>query len=358
MRFQRPDRVPVWKAGLGDVLPLPMIPPASWQPGHIPEERGLFPFVGDDHLIQWRLWRWRRPEWAKFSHFQNFLRLPREEIDEWGGIWNREGRNASMGHPGRPLLDDWSKLDEHLSRYNPDPDDYSRYRLALRYNRLVGRSRYRMALLFFQGPFTLAHILRGFENFMTDHALHPDELRRLLAFITAKYTAAMRAWVKYGAAPHGFIMYDDLADQTRSFLSPKMFRDFYEPVVRALADQAHALGADLHWHSCGNIEMLIPMLLEWGVDALELDSPRMTGYEALAQWRGKVMIWGCVDIQRIYSVGTPKEVESEVKEMIDKLGTPDGGYGAYLYPQPRHIGLPKENELAFVRALNKYGCYR
>jgi hypothetical protein len=308
MRFERPDRVPVWKAGLGDVLPLPMFPPASWRPGHVSNEQGLFPFVGDDTCIKWRLWHWHRPEWARDPQYRNYLALPREEIDEWGAVWNREGKNMSMGHPGRPTLLDWKDLDEHLALYNPNPDDYSRYKIPLSYNRWVGRNRYRMALLFFQGPFTIAHTLRGFENFMMDRVLYPSEVKRILAFITEKYAAAMRAWKKYCADPHGFVIYDDLADQTRPFLNPVMFSEFYEPVLRKLADQAHELGCDLHFHTCGKIDTLIPTLLEWGIDALELDSPRMTGYGALSPFRGKIMMWGCVDIQTVYTCGTPDEV--------------------------------------------------
>jgi hypothetical protein len=93
------------------------------------------------------------------------------------------------------------------------------------------------------------------------------------------------------------------------------------------------------------------------VDALELDSPRMTGFPALAPFRGKIMMWGCVDIQRIYTLGTPAEVEAEVGRMVSELGTPDGGFGAYIYPQPYHIQAPKENEEAFMRGLKKYGTY-
>ena len=181
--FKKPDRVPVWKAGLADVLPLAMLPSKHWQPGQKENERGLFPFTGDDLVIKLRLWRWRRPDWAQAPQYRNWLTLPREEIDEWGVIWNREGKNASMGHPGRPALLDWTKYDEYISRYSPDPDDASRYSFFTRLSKLVGRRRYRMAILGFQGPFTTAHALRGFENFMMDHSLYPKQLKRLLIHI-------------------------------------------------------------------------------------------------------------------------------------------------------------------------------
>jgi len=357
LRFQCPDRVPVWKAGLGDVLPLPMLPAKSWQPGHAPHERGLFPFVGDDTVVRWRLWRWRRPEWARFSAFRDYLRLPREEVDEWGAIWMREGRNRTMGHPGRPVLTSWDDFDLYLRRYQPHVEDRSRYAVALAYNRVVGPRRYRVANLWFQGPFTAAMGIRGFNNFMTDHHLHPEELRRLLDHITDKFVRAMRAWVAFGARPHAFAIYDDLADQNRSFLNPTMFREFYRPVFKTMIDEAHALGCDFIFHSCGKIDALIPVLLEWGIDALELDSPRMTGFPALAPFRGRVMIWGCVDIQTIYTRATPEAVEREVRDMVRNLGTESGGFGAYIYPQPYHIQAPPENVKAFMRGIEKYGDY-
>jgi hypothetical protein len=43
--------------------------------------------------------------------------------------------------------------------------------------------------------------------------------------------------------------------------------------------------------------------------------------------------------------------------MIKNLGTPRGGFGAYFYPQPHHIQVPKANIRAFERGLKKYGDY-
>lgn len=357
IHFQKPDRVPVWKAGPADVLPLLMVPSGSWRPGFAPHEQGLFPFTGDDKLIKYRLWKWKRPDWATKKESRNFLTLPREEVDEWGVIWKREGENASMGHPGRPAIADWADYEKYLVRYSPRADDKSRYSLALFYNRLVGRSRYRMAILGFQGPFTIASALRGFENFMADHYMFPEQLNDLLHRITKFYIEAARCWVKFGADPHGFVIYDDLADQHRPFISVRMFREFYEPVFKAIFEAIHELGCEAHFHSCGNVTPLLPTLIEWGVDAMQFDSPRMNGYENLELFRGKLMMWGDVNIQTIYVSGTPQEVEREVWHMVRNLGTPEGGFGAYFYPQTDHIKVPRANIKAFRSGVDKYGVY-
>ena len=97
--------------------------------------------------------------------------------------------------------------------------------------------------------------------------------------------------------------------------------------------------------------------MDWGLDAIEFDSPRMSGYNDLKEYRGKIMFWGCVNIQSIYTHGTPEEVEREVWHMIRNLGTKDGGFGAYFYPQPKVIRVSRKNIKAFGKGLEKYGTY-
>lgn len=55
IHFRKPDRVPVYKAGLGDVFPMVMMPSKNWQPGHTADEKGLFPFHYDDMWIKFGL---------------------------------------------------------------------------------------------------------------------------------------------------------------------------------------------------------------------------------------------------------------------------------------------------------------
>ncbi len=358
IHFTGPDRVPVFIPGLADVAPLVPLPPKKWRPGYAEDEEGLFPYIGDDLFVRFGLWRWKRPKWAKAPRFTNWMSIFREEIDEWGVIWGRDGKAASIGHPIRPALADWSRYDEYVARYDPDPADRSRYRFFAAASRILARRRYRMAILDNLGPFSLASNIRGFNDFLIDHRKNPQQLRRLLGRLTRYYCAAIDAWVASGAAPHGFLIYDDLADQQRPFMNPALFAEFYEPVFQPIIEHAHRLGCEVHLHSCGNIDSLIPLLIEWGLDALELDSPRMTGYQNLAPFRGMIMMWGCVNIQTIYPRGTPEECEREVWHMVRNLGTKEGGFGAYFYPQPNHIGVRKDNIRAFSRGLKAYGVYR
>jgi hypothetical protein len=358
IHFTGPDRVPVFIPGLADVAPLVPLPPRQWRPGHAGDEEGLFPYVGDDLFVRFGLWRWKRPEWAKAPRFTNWMSISREEVDEWGVIWGRDGKAASIGHPIRAALVDWSRYDEYVARYDPDPADRSRYRFFAAASRILARRRYRMAILDNLGPFSLASNIRGFNDFLIDHRKNPQQLKRLLGRLTHYYCAVIDAWVASGAAPHGFLIYDDLADQQRPFMNPALLAEFYGPVFQPIIEHAHRLGCEVHLHSCGKIDSLIPLLIEWGLDALELDSPRMTGYQNLAPFRGKIMMWGCVNIQSIYPRGTPEECEREVWHMVRNLGTKEGGFGAYFYPQPNHIGVRKDNIRAFRRGLKAYGVYR
>lgn len=357
IHFTGPDRVPVFTAGLGDVFPMVMLPSKHWQPpADVPD---LFPHVADDILIKLRLWRWKKPTWAKGAQYKRtrWLNLPREAIDEWGCYWNRAGGDVTMGHPGRASLSDWADLDAYLAEHAPDPDDKSRYRLFAFLRKLVGRKRYRLGLLGHVGPSQTASMIRGFDRYLVDHFRHRAELRKLLARLTEFYVGCMDGWIKYAGKPDGFWLVDDLGEQSGPFFSPRMFEKFYEDVYGTLAKAAHDRGCELGLHCCGKVDRLLPALIDWGLDMIEFDSPRMSGYADLAPFRGKIMFWGCVNIQSIYPLGTPAECEREVWHMIRNLGTRQGGFGAYFYPQRKHIHAPKENVAAFKRGLEKYGVY-
>jgi hypothetical protein len=119
--FNDPDKVPVFDRVLGDVLPLPLIHSKNWKPGWNEGEEGLFPHVRGAY-------NWDRPDWVEKNpeyKGSNWRKIPHEEIDEWGCIWNMKGNDKDMGHPGRASLLNWKDYEEYISKYTPDPDDKS-----------------------------------------------------------------------------------------------------------------------------------------------------------------------------------------------------------------------------------------
>ncbi len=352
LNFNSPDKVPVFNLIAGDVLPLLLTVSKKWKPGWNEGEEGIFPHVRGSY-------NWDRPQWAKMPDFEGnkWRNIPHEEIDEWGSIWNMKGNDGNMGHPGRAVLLDWKDYDDHISKYTPEADDPSRYQIGLTLKKKFNKDHYLMLIPPTFGPSQTVSGLRGFNTYLIDHQKYPKYLKKALDWVAEYHVDLLKSSFKYGLNPHGIFLVDDLGEQKGPFFGPKMFRKHYESSYRRIIEESHALGVEVHLHCCGKIDPLIPVLTEWGIDAIELDSPRMSGYSDLYPNRGKIMFWGCVNIQSIYTQGTPEETEREVWHMVRNLGTKNGGFGAYFYPQPGDIKAPFTNIKAFQRGLDKYGVY-
>jgi uroporphyrinogen decarboxylase len=149
-----------------------------------------------------------------------------------------------------------------------------------------------------------------------------------------------------------FISTDDFAFNTATFFSPQVFRELVLPRYRRVAAAIR-----LPWiiHSDGNIGPLIEDLLSVGIVATHPNEPQATDIRAVKRRYGdRLCVLGNVDLT-LLSLGTPEEVEREVRDLIRDLG-PGGGYiltsGNSLtgYCRP-------ENVLAMSAAVRKYGRY-
>ena len=353
LHFKKPDRVPVFNRAAGDIFPIFITPSKKWKPGWKEGEEGLFPHIRGSY-------RWERPPWAQDNPLNEGIKwrsIPHEEIDEWGCIWNMKGNDTDMGHPGRASLVNWDEYDNYIKKYNPNANDETRFLAAHSMQKNAGNDLYKLLLFPTQGPSHVVSAMRGFNNYLVDHRKHPQELERALEFVAEYHVNLMKNALKNGINIHGIWLVDDLGEQKGPFFSPKTFKKHYESSYKYIIDEAHNHGLDVHLHCCGKIDRLFPVLIEWGLDAIELDSPRMSGYVDLRPYRGKIMFWGCVNIQSIYPLGTPEEVEREVWHMVRNLGTKNGGYGAYLTPDAKVLRATRANVRAFKKGLDKYGVY-
>ncbi|HIS81058.1 MAG TPA: hypothetical protein IAB52_06295, partial [Candidatus Scatomonas merdavium] len=65
-----------------------------------------------------------------------------------------------------------------------------------------------------------------------------------------------------------------------------------------------------------------------------------------------------VDIQDTLPTGDREKIEREAKELIEKWGTPKGGFIGVEYGYLDAIGITKETMLFELECFEKYGTYK
>lgn len=66
---------------------------------------------------------------------------------------------------------------------------------------------------------------------------------------------------------------DDLGFKVGSFFSKEFYKEFFFPWHKEIADLCHSFGAYAHMHSHGNINEILPLIVETGIDILDPIGP-------------------------------------------------------------------------------------
>jgi uroporphyrinogen decarboxylase len=108
-----------------------------------------------------------------------------------------------------------------------------------------------------------------------------------------------------------------------------------------------AAGKCAFLHSCGNIQAVLPEVVEMGVQVLNPLQPECMDIRAVKRhFGGALAFWGGISTQRTLPAGSPDDVRREVREVAALLGA-GGGY--ILSPaQSIQSDVPLENCLALI----------
>ena len=189
-----------------------------------------------------------------------------------------------------------------------------------------------------------------------DLLLEPEKIGYLIDRIDDLLIEMMLGYAKAGADAVFFC--EDWGTQTSLFIRPDLWREIFKPRFVRLCGAAHELGLRIFMHSCGRMTVIIPDLIEAGIDVLQFDQPRIHGLGTLSQFSDQVTFWCPVDIQTTLPTRDPALIEAEAKEMIEKLGGNGGGFIAGYYGGYEGIGLePKWQDIA-CRAFMAHGRYQ
>jgi len=181
-------------------------------------------------------------------------------------------------------------------------------------------------ILFDQG-FTLfekSWLIRGYENVLTDFYYREKEINYLLDGITEFNIEMAKKVIKTGNID-GVYTGDDFGTQRGLVMSPETWRKFFRERYRKLWEVYKAEDIPVFHHSCGNLEGIIPDLIEIGMDVLSPIQPEAMDPVLLSERFGKQLtFFGGISTQKALPFGSPEDVRREIIDRIKVLGKHNG----------------------------------
>ncbi|NVM55160.1 MAG: hypothetical protein HWN66_15750 [Candidatus Helarchaeota archaeon] len=152
------------------------------------------------------------------------------------------------------------------------------------------------------------------------------------------------------------LILDDAGYKGSPFLSPKMYEKFVASQIKRVSDKVHSYDGKVLMHSCGNLNKILDIIINAGVDALHPweSTAGMDIFKAKETYGDKLTLMGNVPLD-LLTHGTPQEVEVYVKKLI-KICAPGGGYTLGTGHSVSH-SVTLENYEMMLEAGRKYGMY-
>lgn len=196
-----------------------------------------------------------------------------------------------------------------------------------------------------EGALAEAADLRGDTALMFDFYDRPEWLHDLLEICTEVAIAFARAQIEAGADIIG------LGDAIASQISPKMYQEFALPYEQRIFAAVHEMDALSRLHICGNTTHLLPLMVQSGVNIIDLDW--MVDIRLAAETLGDYpVICGNFDPVAIMLQGTPEQVREATLYCLRWGGKRFVSGAGCEIPDK----TPHENLLAQTRALQEFGA--
>lgn len=276
----------------------------------------------------------------------------RDYFDSWGAQW----RTLSDGMTGTVIshpLEIWDKFDSFLP---PDSDtengwgpvDWDHLSAAVSSSRDAGLHPPVTELRHGHTFLTLVY-LRGFENLIFD--MYDGEPRLLELIETVEKFNLRCLWHLMEGNPDVIGFPEDLGAQSNSLISPDLFRKFIKPSYKRLMSVPKEAGKIIHMHCDGWMLNLAHDLIECGVAVLNIQDMIHGIDELRKQLHGRVALELDIDRQNVSVFGTPSDIESLIREEVEKLSFPEGGLTLQFEVRPP---VPLGNLDCICSALEKY----
>jgi len=204
-----------------------------------------------------------------------------------------------------------------------------------------------------QTVFETAWQMRGMEELMIDMIEEAELANYHLERITEIRCEFAR---RYASAGFDIIaLGDDVSSQLGMMMSVDMWRKYFKHRLARIINEAKRINPQIYifYHGCGNLQDIIPELIEIGVDILNPIQPEcMNPFEIKRLYGDRLAFWGGLGTQSLMPFGTPQEIRNTCRQLIENMGN-----GGKFILAPSHVlepEVPWENIQAFVEVVMEY----
>ena len=165
---------------------------------------------------------------------------------------------------------------------------------------------------------------------------------------------AQKRYIDIGA--DGIGTCTDIAFKTGTFLSPAQLDEYLFPYFNRWVESVKKEGLYSIWHTDGDLNAIMPRIIESGVSALQCVDPlaNMDIIKLKEQVYGKLALIGNLDCT-ILQVGPEGAITEESRRIIE--GCKAGGGFVFGGCNAIFKGIPAQHYQAMVDARNLYGTY-
>lgn len=301
--------------------------------------------------------------------------MPERRNDEWvmrapsGRVMARmpEG-SAQFDQTWWPFLDgeeDLSRIEELYPEHMwtgiaspPGPSVQSTEELAAGAARLRASTDRAILGLFGGNLLEMGQFHYRMDQFLMMLAAEPERVHRFLDTLVEIHLKNLERFLGAVGPYIDIIVFgDDLGAQSGPQMSPRMYREFFQPRHSLMWTRARQLApVKVMLHCCGAVRPLLPLLIEAGLDAINPVQISARGMQAGALKRDfgrDLVFWGggC-DTQHVLPQGTPDEVRAHVLEQCGALATG----GGFVFQQVHNMlgNVPPANIIAMYDAVASY----
>lgn len=164
----------------------------------------------------------------------------------------------------------------------------------------------------------------GYMDFLISFVDEQEMLEELMDMSVEYTTQVVKNLKSIGI--EAVAMCDDIADNTSPLMGPRAYKTIVLPYFKKLITNMHDIGVKVIKHSDGNLNPILPELIDSGIDCLHpIDKRGGMDMKAIKKKYGdRIAMMGNIDCVQTLTTGTIEQLEAEIEDTIAQ-GATNGG---------------------------------